>query len=208
MDSVLGVLEQSLKDDTLDNKPVEMEKLRGQFENRMNELYGLLLEISLSQAGARLESVTLTPVTLQSPQALEIARHNRRDWMNARAALVDSWRRIEFDANALKSGLNVVLNGDVRTVNDHPFDFRSSTGRLRVGVQFDAPLTRLVERNDYRETLIAYQRSRRNYMLFEDRVNQSLRNILRIIHMFEMNFEMSRAGVIVAVKQVDLREND
>ena len=202
--TALGVLEKSLKDDTLDNKPVEMEKLRGQFENRMNELYGLLLEISLSQAGARLESVTLTPVTLQSPQALEIARHNRRDWMNARAALVDSWRRIEFDANALKSGLNVVLNGDVRTVNDHPFDFRRSTGRLRVGVQFDAPLTRLVERNDYRETLIAYQRSRRNYMLFEDRINQSLRNILRIIHMFEMNFEMSRAGVIVAVKQVDL----
>ncbi len=111
--------------------------------------------------------------------------------MNARAALVDAWRRIEFDANALKSDLNLTFSGDLQTVDDHPFRFRGSTGRLRVGVQFDSPLTRMVERNAYRETLINYQRARRNYMLFEDRINQSLRNILRIIQMFTLNFEMS-----------------
>ncbi len=186
------------------NPHMKNDDLRQKIELQLTDLSGLLLELSLAQAGSRLESITLTPVKLDAPQALEIARQNRRDWMNARAALVDAWRRIEFDANALKSDLNLTFSGDLQTVDDHPFRFRGSTGRLRVGVQFDSPLTRMVERNAYRETLINYQRARRNYMLFEDRINQSLRNILRIIQMFTLNFEMSRAGVIVAVKQVDL----
>lgn len=180
------------------------DELRQQLELQLTDLSGLLLELSLAQAGSRLEAITLTPVKLEAPEALEIARQNRRDWMNMRAALVDAWRRITFDANALKSDLNLTFSGDLQTVDDHPFRFRGSTGRLRVGVQFDSPLTRMAERNTYRETLINYQRARRNYMLFEDRVNQSLRNILRIMQMFTLNFEMSRAGVIVAVKQVDL----
>jgi hypothetical protein len=186
------------------NPAIANDDLRQKVELQLTDLSGLLLELSLAQAGSRLESITLTEVKVEAPQALEIARQNRRDWMNARAALVDAWRRIEFDANALKSDLNLTLSGDLQTVDDHPFRFRGTTGRLRVGVQFDSPLTRMVERNAYRETLINYQRARRNYMLFEDRINQSLRNILRIIQMFTLNFEMSRAGVIVAVKQVDL----
>ena len=32
------------------------------------------------------------------------------------------------------------------------------------------PITRLAERNDYRETLINYQRARRDYLLFEDSI--------------------------------------
>jgi hypothetical protein len=60
-----------------------------------------------------------------------------------------------------------------------------------------------VERNNYRETLIEYQRARRDYMLFEDRISQSLRNTLRIIELSQLNFELRRAAVHVAVSQVD-----
>ncbi len=170
----------------------------------LTTLSSQLLEVSLTQAGARLESVTLTPVELTDVQALEIARRNRRDWMNARSTLIDNWRQIEYTANALRSGLNVTINGDLRTIDDTPFKFSDTTGRLQVGVAFDAPLTRLVERNVYRESLVNYQRARRNYMLFEDRVNQGLRATLRVVRLNQLNFEMRRAAVVVAVKQVDL----
>ncbi len=81
-------------------------------ENNREESYGKLIRLlgdydalignlSLVQARARLESVTLEPVQMESEQALVIAETNRFDVMNSRAALVDSWRLISFNANRL-----------------------------------------------------------------------------------------------------------
>ena len=41
-------------------------------------------------------------------------------------------------------------------------------------------------------------------MLFEDRIDQSLRNTLRIIELCQLNFELRRSAVQVAISQVDL----
>ncbi len=81
--------------------------------------------------------------------------------MNNRAALVDTWRLIEFNANALKSDLSITFNGDIRSTNNEPFRFRAPNGSLQVGVQFDGPFNRLLERNNYRQALIDYQQDRR-----------------------------------------------
>lgn len=170
----------------------------------MTNLSSQLLELSLAQAAARLETATLIPVEVTDDEALEIARQNRRDWMNARSALVDNWRQIEYTANALRSGLNVTFAGDLRSVNDRPFNFRDTTGQLQVGVALDAPLTRYLEQNNFREAIVDYQRARRAYMLFEDRVSQGLRATLRILRLNALNFELRRAAVITAVKTVDL----
>lgn len=163
-----------------------------------------LLALSLAQARARVDSIVWTPIDISWEEAVEVARYNRRDWANARANLVDTWRLIEFNANALKAGVNVVINGDMTTLHDNPVAFRDVTGRLRFGLQFDAPLTRVAERNIYRQSLIEYQQARRNYMLYEDKVCQSLRSILRTIELNQLNFEIRRSAVQVAIQQVDL----
>jgi hypothetical protein len=170
------------------------------------EISNQLVELSLVEARARLDAITLTPVELKPEQAIEIARCYRRDWMNARARLVDSWRLIEFNANALQSSLNLVFEGDFSNTGDNPLKFRDSTGRLRVGVEFDAPLTRLSERNQYRQSLIEYGQARRNYYRFEDGVNSSLRNTLRTINLNRINFELRRAAVAIAIAQVELNQ--
>ncbi|MCH8840842.1 MAG: TolC family protein, partial [Planctomycetes bacterium] len=172
----------------------------------LTELSGQLLELSLVQASARLEAVDFTPVELTDEQALAIASVYRRDWMNARASLVDTWRLIYFNANDLMSDLDLVFSGDLGNVGDNPFDLRASRGRLRVGLEFDAPLTRLAERNDYRQSLIEYQQARRSYYQFRDRLYQGLRNTLRQIRLNEVNFELRRAAVQVAISQVDLTQ--
>jgi hypothetical protein len=117
---------------------------------------------------------------------------------------VDAWRLIQFNANGLESQLDLVFSGDMGTVGDNPAKFDSATGRLRVGVQFDAPLTRLAERNTYRQALIEYQQARRNYYQFVDRVKFGLRTTLRTIEVNQLNFELRRAAVHVALTQVDL----
>ncbi len=183
---------------------LSQEKARAELRDLTSDFSGLLLSVSLNQTAVRLESATLPEISISEEDALAIARENRLDWMNARARLVDSWRKMEFFANALKSGLTFNAEGGMGTLKNDAARFDSRTGVARIGLRFDTPLNRLAERNDYRESQIDYQRARRDYMLFEDRISQSLRNTLRIIDLSQLNFELRRAAVQVAISQVDL----
>jgi hypothetical protein len=180
---------------------------REQSVDIITELPADMLALQLLQARARTESVELSPVDMPYQQAIEVARRNRRDWMNARASLVDSWRLIRFNADQLQSTLNIVFSGDISNVGDNPIRLRDTTGRLRAGVQFDAPLTRLSERNTYRQALIEYQQARRSYYVFEDGISRTLRSDLRTILTNQINFELQRLAMLEAARQVDRNED-
>lgn len=168
-----------------------------------------ILALQLVQARARTESVDLNPVDMRAEQALEVARKYRRDWMNARASLVDSWRLIQFNADQLQSTLNFSFSGNYGSLftQSSTLDLNSHTGQLRVGVQFDAPITRLSERNVYRQSLIEFQQARRNYYAFEDSVARILRSELRAIANQQINFELQRLAVLEAARQIDRNED-
>ncbi|MCA9198320.1 MAG: hypothetical protein KDA87_12310, partial [Planctomycetales bacterium] len=159
--------------------------------------------LSLIQARARLEAITVEPIELESSRAMQIARQNRMDYMNNRASLVDSYRLIAFNADQLQSVLNVRLNGDLRTVGDNPVEFRGPNGTLTASLEFDAPLTRLLERNNYRQALIDYQQSRRRLIQFDDTLNQSIRQQLRNLNQLATNLEIQRRAVIISIRRVD-----
>jgi tetratricopeptide (TPR) repeat protein len=161
-----------------------------------------MIDLSLIQAGARLDTPTLVPVDLSPEEALELARQHRPDWMNARAALVDQWRQIEVVANRLEADLNFTFNGDVTQTSSTLNRLHNTTGRLQVGLEFDAPLTRLAERNEYRRVLIDYQRARREYYLFEDQVSRVLRETLRLIRLNALQFELTREAIRANIGQV------
>lgn len=162
-----------------------------------------LQELSLLQARVRSEKVFVEPIDLSSEEALWIARTNRLDWMNRRAAVVDQWRLIAFNANRLKAVLNVEVNGNIGTNGDNPARFRSPTGTLTGRVQFDAPLTRVSERNIYRESLIDFQRTRRSYMQYVDRLTLELRAGLRQLRRLEQNLEIQRIALNISIRRVD-----
>lgn len=166
-----------------------------------------ILALQLIEARARTETVSLPDIELEPREAVDIARRYRRDWMNARASLVNSWRAIELVADDLESYLDVVFAGDVQNLGDNPLDIRSTTGRLRVGLQWDAPITRLQERNRYRQALIEYQQARRSYYQFEDSIWTLMRSILRTIRANQVNFELQRYAVRIAARQIVLNED-
>lgn len=172
--------------------------------DQLTNLSANVLSLTLVQARARTEGVGLVETSIDWSSALDVARANRRDWMNARAALVDSWRLIRFNADALESQLDIVLEGDISNIGDNPLAFRDSTGRLRVGVQFDAPISRLGQRNTYRQALVEYQQARRNFYRFEDRIAFIMRSTTRNMEVNQLNFELRRAAVKVAIAQVEL----
>ncbi|MEY4565303.1 MAG: hypothetical protein RLY14_273 [Planctomycetota bacterium] len=166
-----------------------------------------VLALQLIEARARTESIVLPDIELEPRDAVEVARRNRRDWMNARASLVNSWRAIELVADELESFLDVVFSGDIRNSGNNPLSLDSATGRLRVGLQWDAPITRLQERNRYRQALIEYQQAKRSYYQFEDNIWTLMRAILRTIRANQVNFELQRYSVRIAAQQIVLNED-
>jgi|JI9StandDraft_1071089.scaffolds.fasta_scaffold00020_67 hypothetical protein len=166
-----------------------------------------ILALQLIEARARTETVSLPDIELEPREAVDIARRYRRDWMNARASLVNSWRAIELVADDLESYLDVVFSGDVQNRGDNPLELKGTTGRLRVGLQWDAPITRLQERNRYRQALIEYQQARRSYYQYEDSIWTLMRSILRTIRANQVNFELQRYAVRIAARQIVLNED-
>lgn len=160
----------------------------------------------LIQARARLELISVDPIDLESHSAFHIALDHRLDFMNGRAALVDSWRAIEVTADALQSVLNITADGNLRTARNNPVSFRAPTGNVRAGLQFDAPFTRLLERNDYRQALIEYQRDRRRLIQSRDALQLGLRELLRQTSLLRENLETQRRAVAIAIRRVDVTQ--
>ncbi|MAV36319.1 MAG: hypothetical protein CMJ59_12785, partial [Planctomycetaceae bacterium] len=168
----------------------------------------LVQSLSLIQARARLESVTLEPVTIDAQTAYETARTYRLDYMNAKAGMVDAWRLIEFNANQLQSALSISLNGSLGTTPDNPVDFRGAEGNMNVGMSIDAPLTRLIERNNYRQQLITYAQSLRQWINFEDDLRQGMRQNIRNLQQLQQNLEIQRQAVVIAIRRVDFTQSE
>lgn len=169
------------------------------------ELGDDVLLLQLIQAQARTESVLLPEVDISPDVAFEIARKNRRDYANARAALVDSWRQIEVVADDLESDLDLVIRGQpaLSGLRRSPGSIVKD-GQLNVGLEWDAPITRLLERNAYRAVLIRYEQRKRDYYQFEDTVWQVLRAEVRQLQRDRLNFELGRNSVRIAAEQIEL----
>jgi hypothetical protein len=168
-----------------------------------NILSGLAQEASLVKATARVESLVIKPVELSTVDALQIARAHRLDLMNVRAQVVDQWRLICYNANALRSVLNLTANGSLGTVGNNPAKFEANNGELTLGVQFAPPFTRLLQRNNYRQALVQYQQVRRAAIGTEDSINFALRGDMRSLKNFEINFEIQREASKIAIRRVD-----
>lgn len=199
-------------DDELSNSTNEeiykivREKIGTETSEQLSRLYKVALEMSLVQAQSRANSIGLAEVDLNDGFAFQIARCFRRDLMNARAALVDQWRLIEFFADDLESELDLVFEGSIGGNGEDPFSFRTANGQISGGFRFDAPIVRMTERNSYREALISYQQARRSFYQFEDEIHANLRQILRELNLNKILFELSRQNVQVAVEQVELAQ--
>jgi hypothetical protein len=170
------------------------------------DLSNIAGELALVQARGRLEQISVEVINLEPKMALEISRANRLDWQNARASMVDTWRLIEYNANAMQAGLTVALNGQIQTPGNHnPFDFRGDLGQASAAIAYSPPLTRLTQRNSWRQQLIDYQQNRRAMLTFEDGVSRNLRQLLRDQRQLRINLEIQRRAVAIAIRRVDRR---
>lgn len=156
------------------------------------------------EVGLRVELVELQPYEYGMEESVNIALQNRLDLKNVQASVMDARRQVEVVANALKSVLDLELAADFGTTNGpDPFDFRGELSDLAVGLSFDTPIDQIQERNLYRSALVNYQRARRDYMLYEDRVKQEVRDEWRQMEVLRRNLETARQALRISVAQFD-----
>jgi Outer membrane efflux protein len=168
--------------------------------------------VQLRQAWPKLPALCLDGANLldadlgQAEAAVaQAALINRFDLMNARAELVDAWRKIAVLANALLGTFNVTYHLDSATppMEAKPFAFSGSRTRHQLILNLEAPLVRVVERNNYRAGLIAYQRQRRALMSFEDQVMADVRSEIRQLQVAAENYKIQQQQVELAYSQVE-----
>jgi hypothetical protein len=164
----------------------------------------LLASVAAVQTRARIYLIRLPDAGGDEAGCVQFARDHRLDLQNTLSNVTDQWRKVRVAANALQSDLNVVLSGDagVPPTSHNPLAFNANNSVLRVGVQFNGPLNRRVERNVYRAQLIAYHRARREYMAAADTVAQQVRLDLRSLRQARANFEITRQQLLTAARQL------
>ena len=130
---------------------------------------------------------------------------NRLDLMNARAQVVDAWRRISVAANALQGVATVRYDLESFTPpeDNTPLAFAGSRTTNSLTMRIEPPFVRRAERNLYRSSLIAYQRQRRNLMAFEDNIITDVRVDLRDLRRLAEAYAFQQRAVELAYAQVD-----
>lgn len=131
---------------------------------------------------------------------------SRVDLMNVRAQLVDGWRKIRVAANALMGTFNVDYHFASSTPTNvaRPFGFTGSRNVNQVTFDASPPLVRILQRNNYRSTLIYFQQARRNLMAFEDQLLFNIRLDLRNLRAAANTIlRVTKRQIELAYQQVD-----
>ena len=137
--------------------------------------------------------------------AARVGLENRLDLMNARAQLYDAWRQIRVQANSLKGVFNMGVTNQVFTspYTTNPMGFMSNAKQFSLVLNAELPLIRLAERNNFRSSLITYQRQRRALMQSEDQLKQSIRANVRQLQLIFQQYEIGKKQLILSFRQRD-----
>ncbi len=149
--------------------------------------------------------VVSAPLDEAYERSSQTALLKRLDLMNARAQVVDGWRQIAVRANALMGVFDVRYDLETRSPTDRARGLEVGGDRTRntVTVRVEPPFVRRAERNAYRSALIAYQRTRRNLMAFEDNILVDTRSDLRSLRQLAESYRLQQRAVELAYAQVD-----
>ncbi len=142
--------------------------------------------------------------TLSVEEAIDVALATRLDLYTDRDRVDDAFRRIKVAANALKADLDLVLTAAVDSKDGNrfaSFDFERSV--WTAGVDFDLPLDRKAERNNYRRALIDFEVSKRTADLATDNVKLQVRNAWRDLGQAQKDYEINILSLAVNKSRVE-----
>ena len=170
-----------------------------------NEFRKHVTELFVVQNQIRVFLIQVNDLEIDSDEAVARAMRDRLDLKNQRGVVVDTHRQVEVAADQLEADLDIQLEAELGTDpgRANPVRFDSSANSYRAGFEFDGPLNRFAERNQYRIAQISHQQARRDFMALKDNISAQIRADIRALRFDRFRFEISRQQLIVAARQVD-----
>ncbi len=138
--------------------------------------------------------------------AAQHALLNRLDLMNVRAQVVDAWRQLAVFANALLGTFNVQYQLSTTSPGRvaQPLNIGTAgASSHQLVLNADLPIVRKLERNNYRESLIAYQRQRRALQEAEDFAVQAVRGEIHVLRELAENYRIQQRQLELAYVTID-----
>ncbi len=149
------------------------------------------------------------PMELLESDAILIALMNRLDLRVAVGAIADAQRGVAIAADNLRADVTLLGSaslGESRSLGTAGSDdaqIRTDRGFYSLLLGIDLPFERTAERNSYRNTLIAYERTVRQLQEVEDNVKFDVRNVLRSLLEARETIRIQAEAVRVAQRRVD-----
>ena len=133
------------------------------------------------------------------------AVENRLDLMNVRAQTVDAWRQIAVFANALLGTFNVGYNYSATSPagTAQPLNVGGSRSTNQLTLNAQLPLVRILERNNYRASLIGYQRQRRALQEAEDLAMRAVRSEIHLLRVYAESYRIQQRQLELAYLTID-----
>ena len=137
-----------------------------------------LNEPSLENAG---------PFEMDATRAIELGLANRLDLRVVQGKVYDSQRKVVLFADALRAELTLLGSarvGESRSIASAGLDnakLRTDKGLYSTLLTIDLPIERTAERNAYRNSYIALERTVRDVQNLEDDIKLSIRRSLRLM---------------------------
>ncbi|MCI0534906.1 MAG: TolC family protein [Verrucomicrobiales bacterium] len=170
-------------------------------------LLGLPVDAKIVPDEQELQKLAIVHPNIALEDSVRIALETRLDLYNQRDQFEDAARRIDVAANGLKPDLTLILQGDVAGkpgLRPQALDFER--GRWSAGLDLDLPLDRKAERNSYRASLIAYERTRRELELAVDQIKLDVNQGWRALDQARRNYDIAEVGVTLSRRRVEEQE--
>lgn len=149
------------------------------------------------------------PMEIVEADAVVIALMNRLDLRVSVGEIVDAQRGVVVAADNLRADITLLGSaslGESRSVGSATLDdaqIRTDRGFYSLLLGIDLPFERTSERNSYRNSLIAYEQTVRQFQEIEDSVKFDVRNVLRSLLEARETIQIQAEAVRVAQRRVD-----
>lgn len=169
-------------------------------------LLGLSTDAAIVLDEAELQKLQINHPNMELSDAVKVALETRLDLYNERDQFEDAGRRTGVAANSLKADLDLFVRADLDTQQNKPLKLDLDSARWSAGLDVDLPLNRKAERNQYRSSLIAYERAGRTLQLAVDQIKLEIHEDWRALDQAKRNYEISEIGVKLSERRVEEQE--
>ena len=150
-----------------------------------------------------LKKTGLLAVETSEDAAFAAAVEHKLDLLNEIDRFEDSKRKIVVAADRLKANLTFVSGVSLANDRVNYTKFDVSKYSANAGLQLDLPFDRVLQRNVYRATLIAFERSLRSLALTLDTSRDAVRQGLRNLDQLQQNYTIQTNALALADQRVN-----